>query len=414
MKRSVASHARTAAALVTLASLRASAQTSLAIPAVGDPRTIALQPQLAAQLRFTGQAGDANSTVAPLLELRRIRPRITITALQSRLTATLVLNTTPSSLELLDCWVEGLVRRDVRLRVGLTKTPFTTYRLQTFSELLFVDWALVTRVFGNERQLGLEVHNRGSTAALEYSLGVFNGTTMRTAHGVGLAGDYGEALRNLSDLRAYNPPDTPHPELVARAVFHHGRRHTYAFSPTTPSAPSTRAPGFGLDVGASASVDLHPTIARDFSHALAPELALRLGPLSLAATGYLGLARLTQRAGLALVGGVLVESSVSIARRVAVALRFARVDRDEALLVDARARADALVAAASGEQQASLRTQLRDAGALRSEQELTLGVTVSILGPTLVAQTDVSWLETQRTDGAREALRYRVQLQCVF
>lgn len=98
-----------------------------------------------------------------------------------------------------------------------------------------IDWALVTRYFGGERQLGLELHNRGGRGAVEFAVGAWGGTTMRAAHGQGVAPVYGEAVENLSDLRALHTPDSSHPELGGRVGSTSSRAGWWCASSTRPS-----------------------------------------------------------------------------------------------------------------------------------------------------------------------------------
>jgi len=156
-----------------------------------------VRPTLVAQLRLSAEFPQANGAVVPpaTLELRRVRPGLRLSAMGGRLSGIFVLNTSPSALELMDLWLEYQPRAHVRVRVGQTKQPFTAYRLGNFTDLHFTDWALVTRTFGGERQLGVEVHNRGEGGAWEYSVGLWNGVTQRAAHGRGDAVAWTRASR---------------------------------------------------------------------------------------------------------------------------------------------------------------------------------------------------------------------------
>lgn len=367
---------------------------ALALPQTARAQS-PVTPTLAAQLRATGDIALDGEGPPALVELRRLRPGLRFNALDGRFTGAFVLNTTPSSLELIDAWAEYRLGSWARVRAGQTKQPFTAYRLGSFTDLAFVDWALVTRAFGGERQLGVELHDRGEDHALEYSIGVWNGSTVRAAHGRGVADVYAEPLDNLSDLRAYHSPDAPHPELTARAAW---RR---------------RGP-VGLRAGLSALVDAQPNAARDFRAAFAPELALAYGALRVEATGYLGLSERTESPGVAGTWGVLAEARYTVASRVTLGLRFARVDRDAALRADARARADRLIAEAPMDNRPALARRYAEAGAVRAEQELTAAVALRFPSSPVSAQADAGWLRTERGEGTRDAVRLRAQVQLVF
>lgn len=365
---------------------------------------LSLQALLAAQLRFSVSAPSEGAAVTGPVEFRRVRPGLRLTGLDGRLSGQLVLNTTPSSLELIDLFVEYRALPRLSVRAGQMKVPFTAYRMQPFTELAFVDWALVTRYFGGERQIGVEVHDRAADARTEYALGVFNGTTLRAAHGQGVAPVYGDPIENLSDLRSYRAPDAPHPELVGRFAWHHGARRPSGLQFVV-------AQGLGADLGMGVCLDLDPTPAHDLRAAFAPEITVRDGPFSASVTGYLGVSPRTEQLGDAALFGALAEASVFVTRYVSVALRYARVERSQALLDDARARAARLIRTAPDAQSAAVRRQYGDVGRTRAEDELTLGATVYLHGRAVAWQNDLGWLTTYRDDGDRHELRWRTQLQ---
>lgn len=371
---------------------------------MASPTGLSAQPSLVAQLRWTVTAPHNGPSVVAPIELRRLRLGLRLSGLGGRLTGTLQLNTTPSALELLDMFAEYRVLPRLAIRAGLAKIPFTAYRMQSFTELNFVDWALVTRYFGGERQIGIELHDRLADASTEYAVGVYNGTTMRSAHGQGVGPVYGETFDNLSDLRSYHPPDAPHPEFAGRFAWHHGVHRSAGLS----VAP---AEGLGVDLGLSASVDLDPTPVHDFTAAFAPEVALRYGIWSFSSTGYLGLSPRTETSGNAALWGFLAEARVLIARRVGVALRYARVDRSSALINDARTRSIRLIYTGPDALRNGLEAQYSGAQHISFEQELTLGVNVYFIGRALVWQNDFGWLSTARDNGDRYDIRWRTQMQ---
>ena len=374
--------------LPLLASLPAAAQ---------SPPPAGLTPTLAAQLRFSASEvldGDAPS---PLLEVRRLRVGLRASALAGRLTGAAVLNATPSALELIDAWGEYALTPTLRLRAGQFKQPFTAYRMRSFTELAFVDWAIVTRPFGGERQLGFELHDRGAPRATEFSVGLWGGSTVRAAHGQGVAAVYAEAVENLSDLRALHLPDAPHPEVTGRFAWR-----------------SPRAAPVRVDLGLSASADLRPAEARDLRAAVAPEAAVSVGPMRLELTGYLGASDLVEAGGYGLLGGVLAELQGRVGDRAVLAIRYARVQAGDGLRADARARAERLVAAAPSTQHDVVQRRHADAGRVAYEQELTAGASVRLVGAWLSAQADLGWLRAAREAGDRDELRGRAQLQLVY
>lgn len=384
--------ARALAATMVTATLTASAQTT----ATQTPERT-LTPTLAAQLRLTEDAALGGDVPEPTLELRRLRVGLRASVLEGRLTAQVVLNTTPAALEVIDLWTEYALTPTLRLRAGQTKVPFTSYRMQSFTELAFVDWALVTRTFGGERELGVELHDRGRGGATEFSVGLWNGTAMRAAHGQGVAPTYGEPVDNLSDLRALRVSDAPHPEVSGRFVWR------------SPPAAPLRA-----SLGVSATFDARPVEAHDLRASVAPEASVAMGPLRLDVTGYLGVSDLVETRGLGALGGVLAELQARLGERVVLALRFARVDVDDALRADAVARAARRIEQSSSADRNTVQQRYASAGRARYDQELTAGAAVRLVGTWLIAQLDVGWLRSGRDDGDRDEARGRAQLQLAF
>lgn len=366
-------------------------------PGPGAPPAT-LTPLLVAQLRM-GQTQRLGADIAsPALELRRLRVGLRGTALQGALTGLVVVNTTPSALELLDAWAEGALGRGHRLRAGLAKVPFTSYRMGSFSDLVFVDWALVTRAFGTERHLGAELHNRSATQRWEYAVGLWHGTTARAAHGRGVADVYAEAVVNHSDLRALYAFDAPHPELSARLLWHR------------------QAPGGRLRVraGLNALYDFRPVAAQDFRLTVAPEMALSLGPFGIDLTAYLGVAELVTRSGFGAMTGVLAEAHATVSRRVTLGVRYARVDVDGALRDDARARATLLRASAPEDQQAAVGRRYADAGRTHTEHGVGLAVRVEVLPPHLRWHSDLGWTQRRGEQPPSDEVTLRTQLQLAF
>lgn len=357
-----------------------------------------LVPQVVTQLRLGLTQGLDADAAPPVLELRRLRVGLRGSALQGALTGLVVVNATPSALELLDAWAEGALGHGHRLRVGLAKVSFTTYRMGSFTDLVFVDWALVTRAFGTERQLGAEFHNLRSGHRWEYAVGLWHGTTSRAAHGRGVADVYAEPVVNRSDLRALYAFDAPHPELSARLQWHNG-------------APAGR---LQVHAGLNALYDLRPVAAHDFRLTVAPELALSLGAFGLDVTAYLGLAELTTQSGVGTMTGLLAEAHAAVSRRVTLGLRYARVDVGQSLRDDARARAAQLRTAAPNDQQAEVGRRYADAGRTETEHGVGLAVRVDLLPPHVRWHSDLGWTQRRGDFAPRDEIAVRTQFQLAF
>ena len=371
--------------------------TALPAAAQTPPSPAGVTPTLVAQLRFTASEVIDGAAPSPLLEVRRARLGLRASALGGRLTGAVVLNTTPAALELIDLWGEYALTPTLRLRAGQFKQPFTAYRMRSFTELAFVDWAIVTRPFGGERQLGVELHDRGAPRATEFSVGLWGGSTVRAAHGQGVAAVYAEPVENLSDLRALHTPDAPHPEVTGRFAWR-----------------SPRTAPVRVELGISGTADLRPAAAHDLRASVAPEIAASVGPLRLELTAYLGASDLVESGGLGLLGAMLAELQGRVGDRAVIALRYARVQAGDTLRADARARAERIVGAAAPDQQPSMQRRYTDAGRVAYEQEVTAGASVRLVGAWLSAQADFGWLRTARDAGDRDELRGRAQMQLAF
>jgi hypothetical protein len=368
-------------------------------------------PGLTVQLRTQVDSRDATSGVRELaatVEARRIRPTLSGTLLTLDLRYYFQLSTAPGSLEFMDLYLDYRLARWLQLRAGQWKIPFTRYRIGSYKELGLAEWAIVTRFFGAERQLGLALHNgyEAPGARLEYELGVFSGPNARASHAIGVADAYGEKVGNPSDLASPAPRAELHPELVAHVAW-----LSAGMSPST-EADLEGGPARG-SLGLSAAWDARPDRVREPALRLAAEAQLKARGLSLAGICYLASARSGDSISemrLAFVGG-LAQASWLARRRLELALRYAVVGIREGLRVDARARADRLVAAAAGEARKGLEAQYRNVGKVWLEQELTLGVAAQLWGRALRWQNDVSWLVHSRDAATLADVRLRSQLQ---
>jgi len=382
--------------------------------------------------RDKGEDQDRDNSIE--VEPRRIRWQLKSRFLEDRLRVELQINTVPKSLELLDYWGEWRILEQLQMRLGQYKEPFTRYRQQSFSSSLLADWAIVSSFFGADRQMGLMFHNRDARPRFEYALAVFSGQNMRKAQGVETANTvYGEKLESRSSL----PRDSEisidewHPELELR-IQHNSPdadpynpsdnkrsalRHVESLSIAWDNVNNLNTVG-GQEV--DRAVDQEAT--RDMMLRVSPEVLLKAYGFALVANFYLGVARMTQTSDneLAMLG-YLVETAYRFNRFWEIAARFARIDFTKAPRDDASDRAQAIIASAEQDPdaQAMLADQYRNAGWVKTHQELTLGLNVYIVGTHLKWQTDASWLRKYRDNGIgesddRDDFRARTQMQFGF
>ncbi len=381
--------------------------------------------QFAGQLRVDfesrDQGVDMSRTEQLLMKARRIRPTMTVNLLKPDLSFRLHLSTAPKSLELMDFYFNYAVTRHLQLRCGQYKVPFTRYRIQSFQQLTFVDWAIVTEAFGAERQMGFALHNGyEKPPQWGYALGVFTGVNARASHAVSLPKVYAEETTNPSDLANPASQTKFHPELF----LHVSRNGTNI---RVQSDTDEEREGFRYSAGVNAAWDLDPTVYQDLTVRLAPELLTKYQGLSVFTAGYAGFAEIGDPANtnLVMVGG-LFQTAYRINDRYEISARYAVVDFKDAVINDAYDRAQRLIAEAEDNLNNSTEKELaqqylshvmasyEDAGQILREQEVRLGFNIYIISHFLKWQNDLGRLRHTRRDGARTDYVARCQFQLTF
>lgn len=336
--------------------------------------------------------------------LRRQRFRLDASLLGGRLLAGVQLNLAPAALELMDVWLAGVVRPQWVWRVGQFKLPFTQYRDLSFRRLSLVDWSLGPDYFGSERQLGTSIAYVPLDGGLHFDFGVYAGESARASYSVATMYGYGEQPPNPSDLRNPGPFTDLHGELALRVM------HS---APGMPLDSLRDETGEGLRhlVAFSIAWDADPHPFRDLVARAAGELGLAFRRVALRAIAYGALAH--SRRGRALTGpwGGFVEANLVIHPMFDLAARYARVELPAALRRDQRAHGRERVEVA--DDVAAAMAQYAAAGTLRSQQEVTLGGNVFIVGHQLELQVDVG-ARAAETDETVWSLVLRTQLQIAF
>jgi hypothetical protein len=374
--------------------------------------TSSLRLQFAGQLRTQYESQDQGAGKARIdnvtMQARRIRTSAAVGLPRYGLSFKLQLSFAPDAAELMDAYFDYDVLCCASLRFGQFKVPFTRYRIQSFSRLTFADWAIVTKYFGAERQMGFAVHNGYEKPPVwGYAAGIFTGVNARASHGIGMDVLYGEIAPNPSLLVDPGPRGDFHPEIIV-----HGSYNPQNMSVASDS--DEKDGGFRWFAAMSAAWDLDPTPYQDFTARLAPELLIKYRGMSFDAIGYVGWADfdggcITKKV---MVGG-LVQSSYRIDKRFEVAARYAIVDFDDSFVRSAYERAQDLIAAAE-ENPSEVIAQYKNAGRVTREQEATAGINVYIDGHSLKWQNDAGWLIHSRVDGSRTDFVARSQFQLAF
>lgn len=296
--------------------------------------------------------------------------------------------TRPQDIEITDVWMQWTSKTGVQIRVGQQKVPFTAYRDASLTTYLTSEWAYLPRVFGSERQIGVRVdggYHPGTTDAwLDWSVGVFEGSTRRTAHGWRLADVYGAPRVNLSTLRRFERPPAPHPELVAKIGFR------------TQGMDVRRSTDRARDQGARGAVDISLALDSapdpmwgDFGGRLAVEGLLKVSGLSARSIAYLGAVEVLDGSWQLGAAGSLNEVSYRPVPAFDVVARYGWLHITDRTLDDAVARA--------GEGEAALTPWL-----LETRHEVALGVNGFAFDDHLKLSLDATWFHDVLRDTTPE------------
>ena len=316
------------------------------------------------------------------MESRRIRFIFGGTILDSELSYKLQLSIAPGSLELLDIYFNYKFKSGLQLRYGQFKTPFTSYRMNPFKLLHFSDWALVSKYFGAERQMGLAAHNGyNRDQNKNYIVGIFTGANARSSHGIGMAEIFDTEIANPSDLTDPGPSAEFHPEIFVylshAGSFSQGIRH-------------------GYKICFSAAWDFDPAQREDFGGRFAPEFYYYYKDISFFSAYYWGLAEIRADKSRPALSGYIVELAYRISAFTEISLRYAGVETDS----EFRRRYE--------------QYHLAEPPRLIYDRELTAGLNIDLLEKSLVWQNDFSWLKTTDEFETRDNYRVRSQLQLEF
>ncbi|MBN1211006.1 MAG: hypothetical protein JXA92_00370 [candidate division Zixibacteria bacterium] len=344
--------------------------------------------QLRSELQIKETASDDDRECEFYTKFRRIRLTASGSVLNPDFTFKLHLSTAPGSLELMDFYFNYQLDKNLQFRYGQFKLPFTRYRIQSFQRLTFADWAVVTKYFGAERQMGLALHNGFERPPRwGFVFGVFNGANARASHGIGIAEIYNEDTPNPSDLTDPVAVEKFHPEIVCHGSFNSD--DIDVGSDTDDSGDKWR-----LSSGVSAAYDFDPVARRDFSLRLAVEVLTKYRGFSFSSVGYTGyFKRDNDSKTEPAMTGALVQTAYRFYRRCELALRYALVDIRTALIRSA---------------ENTLEDDELD-GLLHRDEELTAGFNFYISGHGLKWQIDAG--SSRRTYAACSTTDYLIRSQ---
>ena len=384
-----------AVALCSLSAVsQAKAQSIGPFEIVSADSTSRVRVQFAGQQLVTWQESEDHgvwSSPDLTTELRRIRLGLRGRFNQDRTSFYLHLSLAPRSLELMDLLIDHRLRPGCNVRAGQYKVPFTRFRIQSFQRLTFVDWPIVTKYFGAERQIGVSIHNGyESPPRWGYVAGIFTGVNARASHGIGIPVAYDEEIANPSDLSDPGPKSDVHPEAILHLSYHTERMKVD--SDTDPERGSLR-----VLTAVSIAWDFDPTRHQDFTQRAAAEMLAKWNGWSANVIGYAGLAEIgdDESNKLAMLGA-LVQTAYRINRSWEASARYAIVDYSDDL------RTDIVRYTAPNKRTHRL-------------HEATLGVNHYIVGHSFKWQTDAGLIRSDYCCGLNlTQFRVRAQLQLAF
>jgi hypothetical protein len=354
---------------------------------------------------FAGAGAERDSVQR--LEFRRIRFSLSSSFIEGRIQSRFQINLTPSAFELIDMWFSFTRFKFATLRLGQFKIPYDRYRAQSFAALSLIDWAPTTRMFGSERQVGLEVLASGAVLGLEYSLGVFSGTNARASHGVGITEVYGEVPVNPSDLGSGQIVSEFHPELAGRVARNFGEIDT----DTNSDVLRTRA--LRQSVGAGVAWDARPNATRDLGLRLSAEWLAKISGFHFNVISYLAWFDPWQ-GGKILFGplGFMGEVGYRFTLLWELALRYSTTYLTPWLRSDARSYGEFQIQNATDPDAAI--AQYGDNGEQITDDELALAGSAHIIGNSFKVVAQVAWQSQLWEQGRRNGLRLNLQIQLVF
>lgn len=342
-----------------------------------------------------------------VLEFRRIRATLSSSFIEGRIRSRFQINLTPSAFELIDLWFAFTRLKFATFRLGQFKIPFDRYRAQSFAALSFVDWAPTTRMFGSERQIGVEMLASGGFLGLEYAIGIFTGENARAAHAVGITEVYGEVPQNPSALGTGEVVNEFHPELAGRFAKNFGEINTNTNTDVTGSRKLRHSLGGGI------AGDIRPNATQDLALRLQAEWLGKIRHAHMNFIGYFAWYEPWQ-GGRIRFGpmGFMGEVGYRFSLLWGLALRYSITYLTPWLRSDARSYgADQIL---NAEDPAAALLQFGRNGDQVTNQELALAGTAYIIGDSLKAIAEFAWEAQLWNTGRRNGVRGNLQLQLLF
>jgi len=261
-------------------------------------------------------------------------------------------------------------------------------------------------MFGSERQIGAEMFAR-SFRDLEYAFGVFNGTNVRAAHGVGITEVYGERPRNRSEIGFGERVSEFHPELTGRFAKNFRNINTDSNSDLLGTKELRQSLGAGF------SWDARPNAVEDLALRFSLEWLAKISSVHMNVVSYIAWYEPWQT-GKILFGpiGFMGEVGYRFSLMWELAVRYSIVYITPSLRSDARSYGDFQILSAMD--QAAAMMQYERNGDRSTDSELVLAGTSHIIGNSLRVVGQAAWLAQLWNTGLRNGIRLNIQLQLLF
>ncbi len=355
--------------------------------------------------QFAGAGAEKSSSEK--LEFRRIRTTLSSSFIDGRIQSRLQLNLTPSATELVDMWLGFTRFKFASLRIGQFKVPYDRYRAQSYAALSTVDWAPNTRMFGSEREIGIELHASEGVFKGEYAFGLFSGVNARASHGVGIDEVYGEVPSNPSELGTGSIVSEFHPMLVGRVAKNFGNINTDTNSDVLGTKELRQSLGAGINW------DARPTAAQDLGLRLSLEWLAKISHFHINVICYLAWFEPWQ-GGKILFGpmGFTAEVGYRFAKMWGLALQYSTTYRTPWIRSDARSYGQSQITNATDP--ASAQAQYGQNGNQITTDQLALAGSSYIIGNSLKVVAEAAWESQLWNVGRQNGLRLTLMLQFLF
>ncbi|MDH3201679.1 MAG: OprO/OprP family phosphate-selective porin [Myxococcales bacterium] len=355
------------------------------------------------QFPGAGQEKDSSET----LQFRRIRLTLSSSFIDGRIRSKFQINATPSAFELIDMWLAFTRFKFATMRIGQFKIPYDRYRAQSFGVLSFADWASTTRMFGSERQIGIETLASGGVLNLEYAFGIFTGVNARASHAVGIVEVYGEVPQNPSSLGSGEIVSEFHPALAGRVAKNFGEINTDTNSDVMGSKELRHSVGVGF------AWDARPNPTENLALRLSAEWLGKIRHFDINVITYLAWYEPWQ-GGKIRFGplGVMGEVGYRFNLMWELAARYSITYLTPWLRSDARSYGEFQIANATDPGEAL--AQYGANGDQVTQAELAMATTAHIIGNSLKTVLEVAWENELWDRGLRNGLRITLQIQFLF